>query len=585
MTELRSEFHNIANSWNKAVVRHDLDENPTEFIDGDGAHTKEEEGSSNVKKFTTARNALEISKGLIDSESESENDDESVVGELSDEAVSTDYESDCNDFIDDKAEVYFTFFLNINQSFKSSFCLLINFFVQVAEDYVSGDSMDEDERRERDENEIVDDGESVGSSSDDEDEEGGDEAYEKDSFIADSDEEQLIDDEDKEIGLINERSPRKFRRISRINTIESSDESDVEAPSNQSNAREPVTSNAVEIDHTEQIIEGKTFATTIIAIDNDEEKINSPFKSMENQHSSTLLDVPAAEREDEINHGKGLAEAVSDNVSIVADPVEPIQAHDATAHDDCEEENNQSSSDILNNDLSMIPAETTTIGDGGQAAESLNELDDSSMMVNPNVPHQKDIDLVKQPEKTIEKKENSSSQQIRDKPAQKEPKISPNKSLRGIHPISEKVKVTHLPRKSLNDIVPTVHQPIAALDDGINAAIASKTVATKSPATVSSTAENTSGPEEADTKPVIQTDSNGSGETSAAAKDTNTSHLNRSSSTADRSLVEENNNSKKSYQTGSFHFVFSFISRSALLNSMSSLQRLLNLWQALTYLK
>lgn len=115
-TENREHLQKLRESWNKSVKRNSLSNESPKAIDKLGSEQTE---NAAPKKSVAARNNWSVSNGLIDSESELEETVPESSEEGSDEEC--DEESE-NSMFDDEAE-------------------------EVV-DYNSGDSMEEDERRE-----------------------------------------------------------------------------------------------------------------------------------------------------------------------------------------------------------------------------------------------------------------------------------------------------------------------------------------------------------------------------------------------------------------------------------------------------
>lgn len=115
----RESLKKLKDSWNKSI-KHSIisNESPTS-IDRSGVSNTSNTEKQPAKEAVPARNNWGISKGLVDSESESE--DSEVVPDT-EEVTDDETEESENELIDDGAEVI--------------------------ENYQSGDSMDEDERRE-----------------------------------------------------------------------------------------------------------------------------------------------------------------------------------------------------------------------------------------------------------------------------------------------------------------------------------------------------------------------------------------------------------------------------------------------------
>lgn len=206
------------------------------------------------KPFVVARNNWSFGNGLVDTESDPDSNDESIINETicSDEHEAE--ESD-NSLIDDEAED--------------------------ADDYESGDSMDEDERLEIEENEIVDHGESVGSSTSDEDSDDDDDSL--DSFIVNDDEDKPMNDSDSDESIAISKLVTPKKRNSRARIIDSdSSDTEIGTDSNIASAAQEIIAIPIEslesivivesnaqVLHEEKIEEGKTFATTIISNDDE----------------------------------------------------------------------------------------------------------------------------------------------------------------------------------------------------------------------------------------------------------------------------------------------------------------------------
>lgn len=222
------------------------------------------------KPFVIARNNWSFGNGLVDTESDPDSNDGSIINETvySDEHEAE--ESD-NSLIDDE--------------------------VEVVDDYESGDSMDEDERQEIEENEISDHGESVGSSSSDEDSDDDDDSL--DSFIVNDDEDKPMNDSDSDESIaISKVTPKKRNSRARIIDSDSSD-TEIETDSIIASAAQEIIAIPIEsldsivivesnaqILHEEKIEEGKTFATTIISNYDDNQMAGEEITKNDKQNEA-----------------------------------------------------------------------------------------------------------------------------------------------------------------------------------------------------------------------------------------------------------------------------------------------------------
>lgn len=120
----REELTKLRDSWGKSLKR--ISNEGLSVIDSLGAADQNKTAEPNVpsKQFVPARNNWAVSKGLVDSDSESEHDivPETEV-ESGDESDNEDDANGGNEFVANEAE-------------------------EVGSDYNSGDSMDEEERHE-----------------------------------------------------------------------------------------------------------------------------------------------------------------------------------------------------------------------------------------------------------------------------------------------------------------------------------------------------------------------------------------------------------------------------------------------------
>lgn len=130
----REELKKLSESWNKSIKEYSISSDAPRPIDVSGIFNtsdkvnsaavadKRKDDDAPAKKSVPARNNWGISNGLVDSDSEPEHD---LVAETEEEGSDEeDSDENSNGIIDDQAEE--------------------------VEDYNSGDSMDEEERREID---------------------------------------------------------------------------------------------------------------------------------------------------------------------------------------------------------------------------------------------------------------------------------------------------------------------------------------------------------------------------------------------------------------------------------------------------
>ncbi|XP_031634025.1 protein slender lobes [Contarinia nasturtii] len=266
----RDSLKKLQDSWNKSIARHSLDSsNPIDALGVADASDKTEEEP--VKKVV-ARNNWAILKGLVDSE-DSDDDIVPETEEGSDEE--NEDEEEANAFVDDEAEEVL--------------------------DYETGDSMDDEERREIEENEI-DYGVDIGSEDSDFEEE---DEYEDDGFIIyDSDVTDATNCEEEE--EIPKKSKLR-RRSAIIEESSSSDESDdehvIESTTEASNDIESVTLQQVEsvvvlaggAPNEAEPIEGKKFATTYLTSEKETKDIKNKSQSNEidtEKEQETIADAP-----------------------------------------------------------------------------------------------------------------------------------------------------------------------------------------------------------------------------------------------------------------------------------------------------
>ncbi|XP_055300986.1 mucin-2 [Sitodiplosis mosellana] len=255
--EARENLQILRDSWSKSIKRNSLSNEPSKPIDALGtADTSSKIDEQPAKKAVPARNNW---KGLVDSESEPEEDELIPESDEGSDNEGEEEEESGNEFVDD--------------------------VVEVIEDYESGDSMDEEERREREENEI-DEGQYIGS--DDTEDEDEDDDYEDDGFIVDEGEETdaSLSEEEEEIVVV----PKPKRRASRIIEPSSSEESDGESTADSNDivavSVELVPESVVVVHRNtpdaEELVEGKTFPTTyLMPMEEDEVKSTKTTKPVQ----------------------------------------------------------------------------------------------------------------------------------------------------------------------------------------------------------------------------------------------------------------------------------------------------------------